>query len=315
MTRDTRISLIIPAYKPEGFRACLKSCLEQTLAADQIIVSDDSVDDRIRQTVADLSGEREIVYRRNRPGLGLPANYLVPLAKARGGWIKYVDDDDELLPDCLERLAARLAPNVSLALGGYLERGQRGRRMKSEPGLDAINDGRQILLSGRKLLFFSRMLVRRDVMDSVAGEPLPSPLLGLDRIVGFRACLMGDIAWEKEPVCVYSRHEAGESVSTDPDVLWAETAGVDLTEAYARRVGGLGEAGLQQWRQETLADVGRFILRRLVEGRRPVEQARFIARFGRRYPGMLSDILTPRMLRRMAGQIVRPWPRRKYRRR
>ena len=92
------VSILIPAYKPDHFAECLASAMNQTWANIEILICDDSEDDRISEIVNRMSADDDRVrYVRNRPHLGGRGNYLKCFELARGELIKYLNDDDLLM--------------------------------------------------------------------------------------------------------------------------------------------------------------------------------------------------------------------------
>ena len=111
-TGETSISVCICARnRPDELRRALTSVSQSNLAPEQIVVSDDSDDDRVASVVADSA--LRITYARGpRSGLGANRNHAISLAT--GGHLLFLDDDAALgrdflteVDDCLGRLPAR----------------------------------------------------------------------------------------------------------------------------------------------------------------------------------------------------------------
>jgi FkbM family methyltransferase len=104
--RGPAVSICIPAYKQEAhLRRLLSSIAEQTWTDREVILTDDSPDDRIERLVNEL---RDIIpgikYMRNNPALGTPRNWNHAMDQATGTWIKVMHHDDWFTrPDALER--------------------------------------------------------------------------------------------------------------------------------------------------------------------------------------------------------------------
>lgn len=105
-----QVSLIIPAYKSRFFAETLKSAMEQTHPDYEILICDDSPDGAIGEIVGEqkAAAAGKIRYIRNPENLGGRCNYLQGFAEARGKYIKFLNDDDLLHPDCLARMSACL---------------------------------------------------------------------------------------------------------------------------------------------------------------------------------------------------------------
>lgn len=89
-----KISICIPAYKrPENVRRLLQSITEQTFREFEVVVTDDSPDESVKEVVDEFK-ELPILYHKNSPALGTPANWNKGIAMANGEWVKVMHDDD-----------------------------------------------------------------------------------------------------------------------------------------------------------------------------------------------------------------------------
>lgn len=107
-----KISVCIPAYKNADFlRRCLDSLVSQTFSDFELILSDDSPDESVAQIAATYKDKLSIVYLKNDPSLGTPANWNFAMEQAKGEYIKLMHDDDwfaendalQKFYDCLEK--------------------------------------------------------------------------------------------------------------------------------------------------------------------------------------------------------------------
>ncbi|NNV54321.1 glycosyltransferase family 2 protein [Limnovirga soli] len=89
------ISICIPAYKRVDYlKRLLDSITMQTFRDFEVVVTDDSPDDSVEQLLLTYSAILPIVYFKNQPAKGTPANWNVGISKAKGEWIKLIHDDD-----------------------------------------------------------------------------------------------------------------------------------------------------------------------------------------------------------------------------
>ncbi|MBI4979777.1 MAG: glycosyltransferase family 2 protein [Spirochaetes bacterium] len=112
------VSICIPTYnRPEYLLKALRSCFAQTLQDFEIIITDNSPDDRSQKLVRSLS-HRKIKYYRNSQNIGGLKNIERARRLARGTYIKYLMDDDLLRADCLEKMVAVMEqyPNVGVVM-------------------------------------------------------------------------------------------------------------------------------------------------------------------------------------------------------
>jgi glycosyltransferase involved in cell wall biosynthesis len=161
------VSILIPAYSPRFFAACLDSALAQTYPNVEIVVCDDAPDSTIEAIVGMRSGRRSIRYLRNDARLGVRANYRRCFEEARGEFVKFLCDDDLLAPTCVARLldAFRRAPDVTLATSHRQRIDADGHRLGDQPATVPIV-GTDTLIAGYTLL--NAMLMAG---LNVVGEP------------------------------------------------------------------------------------------------------------------------------------------------
>lgn len=119
MNTSRLVSIIIPAYKSDYFEATLASAMRQNHDDIEIVICDDCPTGAI---AAIVEKNREasrwpIRYFRNEEQLGEAQNVVRCIAEAKGAYIKFLYDDDIIVPDCVRLLLDTLEnnPHVSLA--------------------------------------------------------------------------------------------------------------------------------------------------------------------------------------------------------
>ncbi|MBK8323013.1 MAG: glycosyltransferase family 2 protein [Betaproteobacteria bacterium] len=107
MSAAPLVSLLIPAYRPRFFGEALSSARAQRHASLEIVVGDDSPGEEVAQAVR-AAGDPRIRYERHEPALGFAGNFTRLFEVSRGTFVKFLNDDDVLHPDCVPRLLAPL---------------------------------------------------------------------------------------------------------------------------------------------------------------------------------------------------------------
>jgi len=114
------ISVIIPIYNASSsIGRCVNSVLEQTFTDFELILVDDgSTDDSlfVCQNIA-LQDKRVVIIHQANQGVSSARNYGIILS--RGVWMTFVDADDYLNPQYLEKMLASSANNNDIIVGGY----------------------------------------------------------------------------------------------------------------------------------------------------------------------------------------------------
>lgn len=109
---DIKVSIVVPVYNVEKYLdRCIGSLVSQTLKDFEIIlVDDDSPDNSLEKCKAWEARDRRIrVVHKENEGLGLTRN--VGMALARGEYVSFVDSDDFVESDMIERLYAECVKN------------------------------------------------------------------------------------------------------------------------------------------------------------------------------------------------------------
>lgn len=107
-------TIVVPCFNYGRYLdEAVRSALEQTLVRTEIIVIDDGSDDPYTlERLAAVKHCRARVIR--QPNLGLAATRNVGAAVARGKYICYLDADDTLEPEYLERMLVELEQDETL---------------------------------------------------------------------------------------------------------------------------------------------------------------------------------------------------------
>lgn len=104
-----RFSLILPVYNVEKYISkCLDSIIEQTFSDFEVILVDDGSKDKSFQVCASYAQKdsRIKVIRKENEGVSAARNKGIEAAT--GEWVVFVDPDDWLSTDCLEKCEAMI---------------------------------------------------------------------------------------------------------------------------------------------------------------------------------------------------------------
>lgn len=126
------VSVIMPAYKVEQYLyQCLNSVIHQTYKELEIICIDDGSPDNCGKIFDEYAAEDErfiVVHKENE---GLSAGWNQGMKLATGKWIAFVDTDDWIEPDYIEKLVEAAEKNdadVTLGSGYYICTEKRKKR-------------------------------------------------------------------------------------------------------------------------------------------------------------------------------------------
>lgn len=172
----------MPVYNAEKYvRECIESVINQTCESwELLLVNDGSTDGSLEICKSFLGDERISVFSKKNEGLSATRNY--GLSRAKGDYILFLDSDDTIEPDSLERFQSIINKTGAEVIAGYayhfdlrvrgeddlfvrciaaVEAALRDRFPEDEPVL--YDDGKYVLRS----------------LERYAGERLPAPRVGL----------------------------------------------------------------------------------------------------------------------------------------
>ena len=103
--RAPLVSIMIPTYnRPHYFRETLESARAQTYPNIEIIVCDNSTDERTAELMQAYEDDVRIRYVRNRAARTKAENFMPFERLAQGEYLQWCMDDDILLPDKITRM-------------------------------------------------------------------------------------------------------------------------------------------------------------------------------------------------------------------
>lgn len=135
MTHQTPcISIIIPVYNAARvLPRCLDSILDQTFPSFEIIaINDGSTDGSMHILNEYAQAYPHVLHVFNRTNHGAAASRNFGIDQASGNYIAFVDNDDWLDPDYLDRLyRSAVASNAEIVLSGYRRPDESGNIVKT----------------------------------------------------------------------------------------------------------------------------------------------------------------------------------------
>ncbi len=101
MSNVPSVSVVIPCYNAEKWIAeCIESCLNQTASGVELIVVDDGSTDNSRQVLQQYGDRINLICQTNSGGC---TARNTGYQRSKGEFIQFLDADDYLLPEKLER--------------------------------------------------------------------------------------------------------------------------------------------------------------------------------------------------------------------
>jgi glycosyltransferase involved in cell wall biosynthesis/predicted SAM-dependent methyltransferase len=111
------VSILIPAYRHQYFEQTLLSALNQSYSRVEILVSDDSGDDKIQKIVNSYQNQySNLFYFKNDPPLGEIKSTQKLMNLSSGKYLQILHDDDFLEEMCIETFVKLMELNPSASL-------------------------------------------------------------------------------------------------------------------------------------------------------------------------------------------------------
>ena len=255
------VSITIPSYKPEFFEAALLSALNQTYKQTEIVICDDCPDDGILRIVNRYTADHpNIRYFRNPARLNRE-NLVKCVAKAEGEFIKFLNDDDILVPHCIERMldCYRRHPDLAFVTSKRQRIDAKGQPLEEifetlcavseDAVIDGISIGACLLSSFRNFVgepttaLFRKAEVAHLKPDYIAVDNHKT--YGINDIaVWCNLAVMGNAAYLTEPLSLFRIHPKQAQLELRDEVLAGALEGIKVMRAsWDRRGLSRGQVG------------------------------------------------------------------------
>jgi len=168
------VTAVIPTYgRSEALQDAVESVLQQTYDPIELVVVDDASPEPVEPLVTDLVTDAGVPVTciRHETNQGANAARNTGIRAGDGDLVAFLDDDDRWKPDSIERRVDALSgrPSVGLVYSDAVTVDADGAVLH-ETTSSISGDATRALLRGGIVGSFSRVLVRRSVIDD-AGLP------------------------------------------------------------------------------------------------------------------------------------------------
>lgn len=183
------VSIVIPCFNQGQYlAAAVESALAQTYKDIEVVVVDDGSSDDTAQVMEHFAGDARVKFLRQE-NLGPSAARNTGVAASKGTYLNFLDADDSIAPEKVERQLGALEADPGLGFAycdiGYMD----------EDGADIEEKNRFSIADGRRVL-------SGDIFDQLfAGGYFPphSPLVRrsvFEKVGGFDPALRGCCDWD-----------------------------------------------------------------------------------------------------------------------
>lgn len=108
-----KVSVLTPIYNtnPEHLKQMIGSVLNQTFTDWELILLNDSPENKNLKKVISLYKDKRIVYLENKKNLGITKSRNILIEKSKGEYLAVLDHDDVMVPNRLEKQVEYLDKN------------------------------------------------------------------------------------------------------------------------------------------------------------------------------------------------------------
>lgn len=292
------VTLAVVAYNHEHWiEKAVRAAFAQTYSPLQIVLSDDGSADRTFHIMQDLASEydgpHQVVLNRNNENLGF-AGHLNRIAElASGEIIILAAGDDASVPNRVADLVRpfSLDPSVRAAFSGYSELPSSGpgRTVRLPRDLAPFTGLQALAKSGGWVGLGATFGYSRECFTTPA--KLSEDLICEDRLLPFRAALLGKIAFVPEPLILYRVHEdsataLGRFLSSDYEAKHQRLLLRELE--WARREKLVGRKAYRRARRSLEQYPAHFVTMRRLAARPILARAHYALYFAALWPKRLA---------------------------
>lgn len=193
-----KVSVIIPVYNIENYVAdCIRSVLRQTYSNIEIVIVDDCTKDKSMEVVAGVldsektTSDVHIVRHEHNGGLSVARN--TGIRHSTGDFLYFLDSDDEITPDCIEKLVTRQQEiGADIVVGGYDVR-------NADPGIyPELSSRLDVLVERNKIL---KAYMKRRVYMMAWNKLVSKELLVRNSLFFKEGLVHEDDLWSFECFC------------------------------------------------------------------------------------------------------------------
>ena len=133
------VSVGLPTFnRAKSVDRAINSILSQTYPHLEFLISDNASTDETEAIIRTyMENEPRICYFRQRENMGLTRNFEFVLQKARGKYFIWISDDDELVPEAIEKYVDFLEKHPEHSLvSGVIDYWDNGKLKQRESGLN-----------------------------------------------------------------------------------------------------------------------------------------------------------------------------------
>ncbi len=272
---DPLVSVLLPVYNGEAFvREAVESVLAQDYANFEFVIVDNASTDSTAEIIADYSNDERVRVIRNAETRPRLENFVKAFANAaaESRWLKFIGDDDRLLPACLSEMVrvGEQSEGVGLVSSHYYD-GERLVTGALPPGTEAVSGPqflRRLLLEpeARATVFSpASLMVSHRAYREMGG--FRTDLLHADSELFYRILNRYNLAFVHRPLTVSGYHSgSGQAGSTARGFTFAEAYLIRYRNLKLYDNVNLSPFEVERIKNNLVNDSAGFMLARIAKG-------------------------------------------------
>lgn len=222
MNRYPLVSILLPVYNAEKhIEECLNSILCQTYKNFEIVISDDSSQDRTQDILKEYKNKYPKIIRLylQKKNLGITANCNFLLSKCEGEYICFFAGDDVMLPTKIEKQLHFMENNLNYSICGTstILIDDRSRKIGKIRTKRRNFNYKDVLITGNSIVPVPSYFVRASMIKHNYDVRIP---VASDYLFFFKIAMEGNIYVLKDFLTKYRVHYSSSKVlGYDTDFL------------------------------------------------------------------------------------------------
>ena len=211
-----KVSIIVPIYNTEKYlKACLDSIVTQTYQNLEIILIDDGSTDASGKIADDYAKKDKRIKVIHQKNAGQSAARNEGLKEATGTYISFIDADDEVKPDFIEKLLASFNETTALTICGI-----HYKRLKQHSAADVYikHESKKayilyLLAIDGRLYSSVNKLYKAEVAKALTFDESKSFAEDTRFVLNYLKKTKGEIKFILEPLYIYNFGTEGSTVN------------------------------------------------------------------------------------------------------
>lgn len=225
------VSIIVPNYNYAHYlETCLESILGQTYENIEVIFRDNASVDNSYDIALKYQKEmrKKNIYMScglNRRNLGSAKNTGLCYSESEGDYVIYLSSDDAMEPTYIEKCVHIMETytNVGMVMVHRKAVNEHGEITEEAPFYNknciVPKESQAAVFMMAGIAVPSQVLMRKSILEKVSATKPLSIQVANDWLDNFMLSMFADVAYIKEPLCLYRTHSGNETTGSERNLV------------------------------------------------------------------------------------------------